>query len=159
MQYLNFISPFLIGIDRIQLSEDTEFNFALRHYLTSFGYDLTSDFFIRHKDKNYLISLHKYTNKNGSYPGLELSVPYYQHNWKKKRLDIEQGIMLWMQPSYFYSTNAKFGAQLSATARLSINNWLGYYISAEGKTKGWVAGNPYLNDKLGCRIGLRASIR
>jgi hypothetical protein len=158
MQYLNFLSPFMLGIDRIRLTSRTEFNFALRHFLTSFGYNLTSDFFIRHNEKNYLISLHRYTNNYGSYPGVAITIPSYRQKWKDKSIELEHGAMLWMQPINFYSTSAQTGAQLSTKIHISLNNWLGYYISADGKSRGWVAGNPYLKDNFILRFGLKATI-
>lgn len=159
MQYLNFITPFMIGIDRISLSPSTTFNFAVRHYLNSFGYDLTIDLFIERNNKEFLLSLHKYSNNIKCFPGLEIESPSINYTLKNKQISFSPAVMLWMQPENFYGREAKFGGSLKTRVALSLNHWLATYAVLEAKTKGWVAGNPYLSENIGFRMGLYATIR
>src|SRR5690606_15695072 len=156
MQYLNFITPFMIGINCIPLSANTSFNFAVRHYLNSFGYDLTVDFFLEHRKRSYLLSLHKYSNKDNCFPGLEVEAPAINYTWKNRKLSVSPAAMIWLQPENFYSKNAHVGGLFRTKASLSLNRWLDVYAVLEGKSKGWVAGNPYLGNNLGLRMGLHA---
>ncbi len=63
LQYMNFLSPFMVGIHAIRINENNSFNFALRHYLTSFGYNINADFFVNHKGKNILVGLHSFSQQ------------------------------------------------------------------------------------------------
>src|SRR5690606_8776219 len=103
MQYLNFLSPFMVGINRIRLNDQTVFNVAVRHYLNSFGYDLTADFFIDHREKQYLVSLHVYRNKHRLLPGVEVErTPYVLRVNGQERLLLQPLVMVWLQPNSFY---------------------------------------------------------
>ncbi|GGC30346.1 hypothetical protein GCM10011386_22940 [Parapedobacter defluvii] len=158
MQYLNFLSPFMIGINRIRLNEQTAFNFAVRHYPNSFGYDLSADFFIDHREKQYLISLHGYRNKHRLLPGIEVErSPYAFHNIGKKRLLLQPSALLWLQPRDFYDRKATPGGLLRLQGSYLLGKTWRVVAIAEGKTKGWVAGNPYLDAKFGFRLGISAS--
>ena len=64
MQYLNFISPFMFGINRIQLKPGFCFNFALRSVPTSFGYYAGGDFFLDLNNRQMLIGLGINKSKN-----------------------------------------------------------------------------------------------
>ncbi len=158
MQYLNFLSPFMIGINRIRLNDQTAFNVAVRHYLNSFGYDLTADFFIEHRKHQYLVSLHGYRNKHQFLPGIEMErSPFVFSLGGKDRLLLQPTAMLWLQPQNFYDRKATPGGLLRMQGSYALNNTWCIVAVAEGKTKGWVAGNPYLNAKANFRFGVSAS--
>lgn len=157
MQYLNFLSPFMAGIRHIRLSRHTSFNFATRHYLTSFGYDLNLDLLINHREKPFYISLHGYRNKYRFYPGIEFeSPPVNVKEWQ-----IQPRIMAWMQPVHqrFYDTRARTGGMFQLNVARPVGKSVNVYINAEGKTKGWVAGNPYLKSNLTVRCGIAAAFK
>ncbi|SEL53000.1 hypothetical protein SAMN05421740_106176 [Parapedobacter koreensis] len=158
MQYLNFLSPFMVGINRIRLNEQTAFNFAIRHYLNSFGYDLTADFFIDHRKKQYLFSLHGYRNKHQLLPGIEMERSPYAFNIAgKDRLLLQPSVTLWLQPKDFYDREARPGGQIRLQGGYALDNTWCIVAIAEAKTAGWVAGNPYLDAKTGFRLGISAS--
>ncbi|MFC3196034.1 hypothetical protein ACFOET_00275 [Parapedobacter deserti] len=158
MQYLNFLSPFMIGISRIRLNDQTAFNVAVRHYLNSFGYDLTADFFIGHRDKQYLFSLHGYRNKHRLLPGVEMErSPYVFDIGGKDRILLQPAAMLWLQPKDFYDRGARPGGLLRLHGAYALDKTWNIIAVAEGKTGGWVAGNPYLDSRFGFRFGVSAS--
>lgn len=157
MQYLNFLSPFMIGINRIRLNENTAFNIAVRHYLNSFGYDLTTDLFLDHRGQQYLISLHGYRNKHRLLPGVEVErSPYAFSLAGKNRLLLQPSVMLWLQPNGFHDRKATPGGLLRLQGAYALDRTWRIVAMAEGKTQGWVAGNPYLDAKASFRLGVLA---
>jgi len=160
MQYLNFLSPFMLGIHRIHLNGETSFNFALRHYLTSFGYDLTADFFLNLKGKDYLVALHGYRNKERFLPGIEMELPAI-HVWKLSDTQywiLYPAAVLWLQPGSFYSRSGHPGGLVRLRAAYPLNSRWRLNATFEGKTKGWVAGNPYLKANASFRVGFSAQL-
>lgn len=157
MQYLNFLSPFMIGINRIRLNDQTAFNVAVRHYLNSFGYDLTADFFLDHRGRQYLVSLHGYRNNHRLLPGVEVErSPYTLGMAGKNRLLLQPSAMLWLQPKGFYDRHAAPGGLLRLQGAYVLDKTWRIVAVAEGKTQGWVAGNPYLDAKASFRLGVSA---
>lgn len=157
MQYLNFLSPFLIGINRIRINEQTAFNVAVRHYLNSFGYDLSTDFFIDHRGQQYLVSLHGYRNRHHWLPGIELErSPYAIRVAGNQRLTVQPAAMLWLQPHDFYDRKGRPGALLRIQGAYALDKTWCVVAVAEGKTQGWVAGNPYLDARTSFRLGVSA---
>jgi hypothetical protein len=161
MQYLNYISPFMIGINRIPIGKNTAFNFAVRHYLNSFGYDLTTDFFVDHKGKQFLLSLHGYSSKNLFLPGIEMEWAPVEIRQSKNnnRWSIQPSVMFWMQPDDFYASKGNAGGLLRVKTAYSMNDQWKIYTTVEGKTKGWVAGNPFLDANFSVRTGIYARLR
>jgi hypothetical protein len=119
LQYLNFFSPHLLSINRIKVSKNFAFNFALRHYLTSFGYDLGGDLFLQIKDKNLLFTWHGYHNKDHFFPGLEAQLLDLPFKFADKTLPFTLHTMLWLQPQNqeFYTDKSQAGGMLSAQLR------------------------------------------
>lgn len=160
MQYLNFISPFMLGIDRIRLNQNLAFNFAVRHYLTSFGYDLSADLMLDYKGKGYLFSFHGYRNKDKFFPGVELGIPEIPVNVFSKILTLKPVLQAWLQPEgqNFYTHKGKAGALIELRASYPLNRQFNIYTELVSKTSGWIAGNPYLRPNTGFRLGLSADL-
>ncbi len=156
LQYLNFLSPFMIGINSIKINDQTSFNFAVRHYLTSFGYDLSTDLMIKHKGKPWLFSFHGYNNKDKFFPGLEVIHPPYLITIGKKELELLPSIMVWMQPEKqrFFDQKGKAGGAVSLRTAMPLGRSVRAFVNLSGKTAGWVAGDPYLTSNFGVRSGL-----
>ncbi|MFZ5973762.1 MAG: hypothetical protein ACOYXA_19445 [Bacteroidota bacterium] len=156
LQYLNFLSPFMVGIHAIRLNDNGRFNFAMRHYLTSFGYNLNADFFINHRGKNMLIGLHTFHNKNRTYPGLEVEQQFLKLNLLNKVIPLHSRAMVWVQPDNesFYATNGKAGGLVQFRVYYPVSKQFSAYAEAEAKSSGWVAGNPFLKPNMSMRAGL-----
>jgi hypothetical protein len=156
LQYLNFISPSMIGINRIKIGDNTGFNFATRHYLTSFGNDINLDLFIDHRSKMWLVGLHAYQNKEKLFPGLELQRQGLITPLGKRELITDLRAMFWMQPKdeSFYALDGKAGGLIQFRTHFSLSRYLSFYLDCEAKTNGWVAGNPYLQSNANFRTGL-----
>lgn len=162
-QWLNVISPFMFRIREIKLNESLSFNVAMRHYLTAFGDDTQVDFFINHLNNKSVLTFHKYSNHEKNWlPGLEL-------NRYMNFISFENGGrihgnlrgMIWMQPANqsFFQANSEAGGLFSFQAKYKNNSIFQPYLEVEAKTKGWVAGTPYLGRKISARIGIQTLIK
>jgi hypothetical protein len=158
-QYLNFFSPNMLGIQNIRLNNSLSINFAFRHILSSFGDDRSLDLFVNWKGHKVLITPHLYGNAKRNFPGLELSAYEKQFAIGKKMLQYNTTLMLWAQPKNQLVRESKGtpGALLFTQLMLPAGNWLPY-VEFEAKTKGWVAGNPYIQDNFTTRVGVKRVI-
>lgn len=159
MQYLNYVSPAMIGIDRIRLNDQWAFNFSMRHILTSFGYDLSLDLFLDHRGNQWLVSLHNYKNFSTNFPGLEIWRNDLFPKLKKENLSVDLRTMLWLQPQnqLFLTDKSQAGGLLGLKATGKISNRLQYYLDLEAKSDGWVAASPYLDKAISFRVGLNCN--
>lgn len=161
MQYINLISPQMLFINSIRINNDLRFNFSLFHYLTSFGYDLGSNFFIEYKKNKLFFALHNYQNFSNSFYGIETQLIDKQLFIGNKSFFISPRLLLWSQPKNqdFTTDVSSFGgkAELSVSAKFSKIFYP--YLTISAKTKGWVAGDVYLDEKLNARFGIKAYIR
>lgn len=159
-QYLNFVSPFMIGINRLQLKEGYFFNFALRSVPTSFGYYAGGDFFLDFNNRQMMICIAVNKSKNLVLPSFDWSY----HNFKKAandRLSTSFQISTWLQPKdqMFAAQKSSFGFSIGAQPKLKISKNVSLIADFNYKTKGWVFSNPYLDDKFTGRFGFNVSTR
>lgn len=155
LQYVNFLSPAMVGISRIKVNEKFAFIFAGRHILNSFGYDLGADIFLDIKGSQWFVGLHGYQNHERFFPGIEIENPSFTVKSGKKNIPMQARAMLWLQPKdqLFKTNKATAGGLLQLRGKQQIGKMLFVYAEAEAKTKGWVAGNPYLNKNFTLRTG------
>ena len=168
VDFINCVSPLMFGISRFDLGERwggrLYGNFALRHYLTSFGDDNSVELLFqllraeRHPLNGYLV-LHNYNNYRHPFVGLEAGIvdmPLWDG-----RLLLSSNLHGWLQPENFLASKGRWGG--SATLRLAVNLWRGGshyafcipYVEVGYKTQGWVAGNVYLEATPIVNAGLR----
>ncbi len=156
LHYLNFLSPSMLGVHRIRLGENAGFNFAARHILTSFGYDLGGDLFFDRNGRKWMLGVHTYHNHANAFGGIELERYGVKlgHGPRAAALDVRG--MLWVQPAQeaFYSTAGTAGGLLQVRVRFPLGNVFSAYAEVEGKSRGWVFANPYLNENITGRLGL-----
>lgn len=136
LQFINLASPFLIGINAIKLNNNIKFNFALHHYLTSFGYSFNSQIFLKSHD-NYLIDFYLFKNKNLLLPGIGFEI--YKH--KLKNAFITYKTFLALEPSdlkYFDNSFSPTG-NVSIMYEHFFHNY-GLYFGLNFKSKGWIPG-------------------
>lgn len=157
LQYLNFLSPDMLGFHGFRIGTDTRFNFAVRHVLTSFGYDLGGDILLDRKGRKWLLGVHTYHNRDHVFGGIELM----RKGLRMGAAEVDLRGMLWMQPEHgsFYDTAGRLGGLATVRAAFPLGNTLKAYAEAEGKTSGWVMANPYLKENLSLRAGIALDIR
>lgn len=155
LQYLNFVSPFLIGINRLQLKPGHYFNFALRSVPTSFGYFAGGDFYLDFKNRQMMISVGVNRSKELTLPAIELRHKNILKNTTGK-FNTDVQLSGWFQPKdqLFASENSEAGFLIGLQPRFSVTKHLEIISDVSYKTKGWVFGNPYLDDKLNLQFGI-----
>lgn len=157
LQYLNFLTPDMLGFHGFRIDSDTRFNFAMRHILTSFGYDLGGDLLLDHKGRKWLLGIHTYHNRDHVFGGIELM----RKDLRMGAAEVDLRGMVWMQPEHggFLDQSGTVGGLLTIRSNWSLGNVVKIYAEAEAKTKGWVMANPYLDQNLSIRTGLALDIR
>lgn len=161
LDIFNFGSPMLIGFTRFRLA-DTENgayygNFAFRHYLTSFGDDVSLDLYLQAPWANLYTTFHCYNNYDHHFGGLEVGLvdfPLLNNN-----LLLGGTLMGWIQPKdhLFKTSTGAFGGLVKA--RASYNSRIvDPYLELGWKSDGWVAGNVNLHNGFFLKAGLRWQI-
>ena len=160
MQYLNFISPFMIGINRIQLRQGYFFNFALRSIPTSFGYYAGGDFFLEFNERQMMINLGINKSKSLTLPSLSLSYYNVVRN-KDSRFNATINLSVWLQPEnqLYAADKAITGLAAGVKPRFDIARRFSIMADLSYKTNGWVFVNPYLDDNFTFRLGFSIKTR
>ncbi len=160
MQYLNFVSPFMVGINKLQIKQGYYFNFALRSIPTSFGYYAGGDFFLDFNNRQIMVSLGVNRSKRLTLPAFDMR---YNNLIKNENTRFNTSLQLsgWMQPKdqLFASGKAEYGMSISMQPRFSISKQISLIADLSYKTQGWVFGNPYLDSKFTGRIGFSVKTR
>ena len=161
LQILNFVSPHMFFINSIKLNQNLRFNFGLFHYLTSFGYDVGSNFFVEHKHNKIFFAFHNYHNLNNSFYGIETLLIDKAYKVGNKTVLLSPSIHLWTQPKNqeFRTADAIFGGKVEILASTKLGKIWQPYISVSAKTKGWVAGDVYQDSNFSGRLGIRTFIK
>ena len=156
LQYINFLSPDMLGIHGIRLSTNTRFTFSAHHVLTSFGYDLGGDILLDHKGRHWMLGIHTYRNHAIGSGGIEVARKGLRLGQSERAVRLDLRAMAWAQPAHagFYDTGTTLGGLLTVRARFPLGRVFQAYAEAEGKTHGWVMANPYLDQNLSMRFGL-----
>lgn len=156
LHYLNFLSPSMLGVHRIRLSERSGFNFAVRHILTSFGYDLGGDLFFDRNGRKWMLGVHTYHNHGNMFGGIELERYGLKTGRGTNAVQLDLRGMLWLQPENeaFHATKGTPGGLLEVRARFPMGRVFSAYTEVEAKTRGWVMANPYLKENITCRVGI-----
>jgi hypothetical protein len=161
MQWINVISPMMFYVNSIKVNNDFRFNFGLFHYLTSFGYDLGSNFFIDYKQNKIFFALHNYHNLHNNFYGVEAQLIDKELLIGNNTLLFTPSLHLWSQPKNqeFKTSDSELGgkAEIDVSAKLG-RTWRPYIVMS-AKTNGWVAGDVYLNSNFGVMIGVRAFMK
>ncbi len=156
LAWINFINPAIFMINRIRISEQFSFNFLMQYAPTHFGNDISWVIPFRLHENNFLVSLHAYNNYYHTFWGMDLGI--FQRGISRR---IELGAVLhgWIQPETqsFFDEQGKPGGGLEINTGFRFSRNLSAHLSLTGKTAGWIMGNPFLEDKLGMRLGLRYS--
>lgn len=160
-QLVNYISPHMLGIRRIRLGPDMWGNVALRHYLTSFGDDMSLDLFFKHREHNLYVAIHRYSNQNQNFGGLDVQYIDRPLRIAKMPLTLSLRGMVWSQPQEqsFITNKGQAGGLVSVQVRTSNTRIWQPYLEAEAKTAGWVAGQPFLDANVSVRAGLMVFVK
>lgn len=161
LQLLNFISPMMLGRNRIRLGWDAKGqawsgNFALRHLLTSFGSAASLQVWLQNPHLNLAVSAHRYENYQNSFWGLEGELIEKAFLLANKPFEGDARALIWSQPKAqtFKTDQGGLGGYLGLTLRYAGHRaWLPY-LALQGKTAGWMAGVPFLEKNFSAKLGL-----
>lgn len=125
-----------------------QWDFSLSHMLTSFGYSLNMNTFLKRGDFNVLSTLRGYFSRDLVLPGLELELYKYPLKINNYDFHLSTAIALWLQPKnqLFMDDEFSFGAWASLKFEFPLFKYGGVYLETEAKTKGWKSGNEYLSE-------------
>jgi hypothetical protein len=158
-QLFNYLSPMMFGFRRLPLGNtDLAWNFAFRHFLTSFGTDLSLEILIQSEGLKAAAAYHNYQNYKHIFPALEIEIVDYPVSINGIVLYISPRIMAGMQPKgqSFFTPEAEFFGLLGSRIDLRLTrHWLPF-LEVTAKTNGWIAGNEFLEQNISARLGVSA---
>jgi hypothetical protein len=157
LQWLNCLSPMLFGFRTIRLSKNGLYgNMAIRNFLTSFGNDISCNIYLKNHDYNFFAAYHHAQNYEHAFPAIELQLIDYEKNLGTSTLLLSPRVMMGLQPldQDFDTSSGSFLGLAECKLELITKGFIHPYIEVSAKTKGWVAGNEFLNANLSGRIGI-----
>jgi hypothetical protein len=158
LSLLNLADPFLIGLDRFGI--ETEWNTNLRFLPSSFGFTADANLFLKKNQLNLFIALHQYFNHVSYFPGIEVEILRYPIGLFSSANVLTTRGLFWLQPERqrYDSTKGIPGGLLSVKLSEPLSNTWELWQELEGKTEGWVAGNPFLDSNVSIRTGVIAHL-
>jgi hypothetical protein len=156
-QIVSYISPMMFGFRSLPLGNtDIRWNFSFRHFLTSFGTDITFKVFLNINKYNFVSTYHNYMNYDHIFPTIEIQMVDYPVKIDNFQMLLSPRIMIGIQPKgqEFFTSEAEFFGLIATRADFQINKHLFPYFEITAKTNGWVAGNEYLEKNAKFVLGM-----
>ena len=157
LTWLNFVDPHLVGIRWFGRPEGTRWMASLRHELTSFGYTIDANVFVRRGGLKLAATSHAYFSEKHVLPGLDVQLIDLSARVAGQAITLTPRLAFWLQPAdqLYRSQDVQAGGLLALRAGLGSRR-VRPYLEVEAKTEGWVAGNVYLDSNVSVRAGLTA---
>lgn len=159
LSMLNLISPAFYGFSSIKVGETGFYgNFALHHYLTSFGTDTQIEIMLKKDKLNFFASYHNYMNYEHYFPALEAEIIDYPVEMNGVTFLFSPRILIGLQPleQRFKTSEAAFLAFAGLRTDAGIHKNLFVFFDIGVKTDGWLAGNEYLDPNVNGILGVSA---
>jgi len=164
--FLNLLSPQMFGFDGFHGTDPItrhpcRWNVAVTHHLTSFGTATGIHLFYKQGKTNLGFTYNSYLARYKYWPGLSVELVRYAIGVGGKTLAVSGSASAWLQPAEqrFASTKAQAGYGLALGAAYPLTRQLAWSLEGEAKSKGWVAGNVYLEPAVQARTGIDFSIK
>jgi hypothetical protein len=158
LSLLNYVSPMLYGFNSFPLGNSgIDGNFALRHYLTSFGTDIPVQILLKRRPFNMIFTYHSYTNYEHYFPAVEAELLDFPVRFMPNfGLLFSPRVLLGMQPKdqVFMTGEPEFLGLLGCRVDFAVSKHFFPYIDMSIKTDGWIAGNEYLERNISIKAGL-----
>ena len=156
LNLLNLLSPMIVGLYDVKLTDDFVGNASLRHFLTPFGNNIALDAFLKSNRRAYVLTLNTYSNRSYLFFGLEGNMYNVQ---LMDNFTTSIGVGGWLQPKNldFYDREARPGGFVSTEIAYTYKRWQAY-IELSYKTFGWQPGNVYLDRCLNVLSGIRIDV-
>ena len=124
------------------------------HTLTSFGYAIDANVFLRANAHNLLVTLHRYSNDAKHFPGAEAELVDEPMSFRGHALRVTPRLAVWQQPERFRDTSGSFGGLGGVRVDVPMRGRYGSFVEVEAKSAGWVAGVESLQSNLALRFGV-----
>lgn len=150
---LNFINPSIFCINRIHTGDNSTISFFFQYYPTHFGNDISLVVPLKTSGNNWVIAFHNYNNRTSSFAGIELGI--FERPLHPK-CNVTLLVHGWSQPENqdFFAYEGTTGGAVYARADYLITPAFRISVAAQAKSKGWVAGNPYLGSNVSVNAGI-----
>jgi hypothetical protein len=165
LSFLNLVNPILYHHDWFTGTNPfngrpMQWNAALRHYLTSFGYSIDVNLLAQQAQHKLTLTLHNYFNHHHYFPGISLSLLRYPIMAGDQYIRFTPRMDVWLQPEdqQFDTRKGKVGGLVSLKLERPLSERYDGFVELEAKTDGWVAGNVYLEDNVSVRLGFIAHL-
>jgi hypothetical protein len=161
---INFLDPNLVDFDGADLrvaGRTLTVNANAAHFLTSFGYTIDANVFLRDDARHKLfITLHDYVNGERNFPGVEVEWLDHAVIVRGRQFTVTPRVGVWLQPANqrFRDTDASAGGLASLRVATPVRGRFGSFVELETKSAGWVAGNVHLDPATAVRFGLTARL-
>jgi hypothetical protein len=150
----------MFGIRSIPLGKTGggSWNFALRHYYTSFGTDSSIDFYLKQNKYKWKFAVHNYINYEHYFPAVEAELIDYPVRIHGIELLVSPRVMAGAQPKdqQFKTGAPEFFGLLSLRTDVPISNNFYIFYDVTVKTAGWVAGNEDVKRSASIKLGISA---
>ncbi len=163
--FLNFLSPQMFGFDRFRGTNPIThksfwWNAAVSHHLTSFGTATGLHLFYQQGKTNLALTYNSYLSRYKYWPGISVELVRYPITIDGKILSLSTSASAWFQPceQRFASTKAQAGYGIMINATYPLFRYLAWYIECDAKSRGWMAGNVYLDSAFQTRSGVMFSL-
>lgn len=157
LQWLNVLSPMMLGYNSIKLPWKGLYgNFSVRDFLTSFGNDISLNVLLKNTDYKFLLACHSSQNYHHSFPALEARMYDYERKIGSYNVYITPRILVGVQPlnQAFETKKAAFLGLAECKLELNSKGVIHPYVELSAKSKGWVAGNEFLDHNFSFRFGI-----
>lgn len=151
LAWLNFLDPNLLGIRWIDFrnpvtGSPARGNVWLRHSLTSFGDAVDAHILFEEGDLRIHAVAERFANHDRRFPGFRLELVDVPVQVRSRSFEISPRMGLWSQPrdQRFMTTDGSLGGLAGVRISMADSARLHFYIDAELKGSGWVAGRPAL---------------
>ncbi|MFA9390515.1 MAG: hypothetical protein ACERKD_11935 [Prolixibacteraceae bacterium] len=161
LQWLNVISPMMLGFRSIKLSRNGLYgNFSIRNYLTSFGNDISCNIFLKSPEYKVFFGYHSYQNYHNLFPAIEAQLLDYKKKIGDCLLNVSPRILIGLQPlnQGFKTEKAAFLGLAECKVEWQTKGIMHPYVEISAKSKGWIAGNEFLDENLSFRFGIISRI-
>lgn len=156
LSFASLVDPMLIGFGGVAVGGAIA-NARLTHHLTSFGHSMDVNVLLRRGDAGLAVTLASQQNRVAYFPGLRLDAI----GWPVGSWQLSPSIAFWLQPrdQRADAHQSVPGVLVSLRADYPVTGWLRAGAEVEAKTRGWVAGNVYLDQSVSVRTWLSVLVR
>jgi hypothetical protein len=151
LSLLNFVNPAIFFINRINIGNGVSFNVFTRYMPTHFGNDIALYLPVKIREYDLLLNLHQYNAGDIRGYGAGLGVFNYKIS---KLLAYDLVLNFWNQPENFRTGEKITGGSLGIKPKIRLSQGMTAWLCLTGKTAGWEAGTPFLDENLSGQAGL-----